>query len=437
MRPSISRLSSSPWLIAGIALALHMALLYYDSRSSPASGIERSPYGFELGNVAASIAAGQGFSSPLSTLKSGPTAWFTPIYPYLVAAIFKVWGIYSKTSYVIIQVLNCIFASLIIFPIYAIARRSFGGTIAAIAAWTWAFLPTALLFPILWMWDTSLAALLFTVIFWATLVLPESRGVLPWAGYAALWAAGVLINPSIFSLFPFLLGWLVWRGRKESPQWIREVSAVLVVFVIAVAPWTIRNDRVLGAPIIFRSNFGLELWLGNNEHVVGTWTPELHPNEDVAEARKYLTMGEIAYMTEKKREAFEFMRKHPSDALYFTYHRFVYMWLGVDDPMVSLSDGYSIGKLVLNFPLSLLTLLGVYFACRAHHPAAAPFGFVVLIFPLVHYVTHPMLRYRFPIDPIMIVLAVYGLGHTISQIRNRRLHEDEKAAANSPSLSSK
>ncbi len=31
---------------------------------------------------------------------------------------------------------------------------------------------------------------------------------------------------------------------------------------------------------------------------------------------------------------------------------------------------------------------------------------VLLIFPLVFYVTHSSLRYRFPIDPIMLVLAV-------------------------------
>src|ERR1019366_4962808 len=140
---------------------------------------------------------------------------FTPIYPSLVAAIFKLWGIYSRTSYIIIQFLNCVFASLTIFPIHAIAKRSFDGTIATGAAWIWAFFPPALFLPILWLWDMSLTALLFALIFWVTLVLPESQGVLSWAGYGALWAVGVLTNPSIFSLFPFLFGWLVWRKRNE------------------------------------------------------------------------------------------------------------------------------------------------------------------------------------------------------------------------------
>src|ERR1019366_10122504 len=158
MRLRFRRWLASPVLIAGIAMALHMALLYQDVRSSAASGMDHTPYGFELGNVAAALAAGSGFSSPLSTVRSGPAAWFTPIYPSLVAAIFKLWGIYSRTSYIIIQFLSCVFASLTIFPIRAIAKRSFGGTIATGAAWTWVFFPSALFLPILWLWVTTLTA---------------------------------------------------------------------------------------------------------------------------------------------------------------------------------------------------------------------------------------------------------------------------------------
>ena len=49
------------------------------------------PYGYELGSVARAIAAGKGFSSPLRFVDTGPTAWFTPIYPYLTVQVFKIW----------------------------------------------------------------------------------------------------------------------------------------------------------------------------------------------------------------------------------------------------------------------------------------------------------------------------------------------------------
>ncbi len=68
MRFSSWRLLRSPVLIAGVALALHIVLLYQDVRPPSDSETGRASYGFELGNVASSIAAGDGFSSRLSTV---------------------------------------------------------------------------------------------------------------------------------------------------------------------------------------------------------------------------------------------------------------------------------------------------------------------------------------------------------------------------------
>jgi len=182
MKSHLKRILGSPVFITGFAFALRMLLLYIGSRSAPNPVRDDLPYGYELGQVARSIAAGKGFSSPLGLpVETGPTAWFTPIYPYLVATIFKTWGIFSGMSHMLIQTMNCAFAALTIIPIYGIAKRSFGEGVAIAAAWTWVFLPTALYYPMLWIWDTALVALIFSLIFWATLAVREKHGVLPWA----------------------------------------------------------------------------------------------------------------------------------------------------------------------------------------------------------------------------------------------------------------
>jgi len=64
--------------------------------------------------------------------------------------------------------------------------------------------------------------------------------------------------------------------------------------------------------------------------------------------------------------------------------------------------------------LSLLSLLGVLYARRSSHPDAAPYGMVLLIFPLVFYLTHSSPRYRFPMDPIIVILATSSLARLIS-----------------------
>jgi hypothetical protein len=390
------------------------------------------PYGLELGRVARAIAAGEGFSSPLLIADSGPTAWFTPIYPYLVAGIFKLWGIYSAASHIIIQTMNCAFAALTIIPIHSIAKRTFGKGVATVAAWTWVFLPTALYYPMMWVWDTTLLALIFSLIFWATLAMRLEYRTLLWVGYGSLWATGILINPSILSLFPFFVGWLVWQAQKAQIPWVKPVTAALVVFAICLVPWTVRNYRVFGKFIVLRSNFGLELWLGNNLNVTDTMGQWQHPSANREEAAKFQRMGEIAYMEEKEREAFAYMRTHPGDTLNLIFRRFEINWLAFSDsPADVWAHGDWFGRLflVLNCLLSVLCLFGVLAAYRARIPEAAPFAMVLLIFPLVFYLTHASLRYRFPIDPIMLILATGAVVHLLSLARNRNANRDKTAEA--------
>src|SRR5467141_3749265 len=46
------------------------------------------PFGEEICSIADHIVRGQGFSSPFH-LDTGPIAWVAPVYPYLVALVFR------------------------------------------------------------------------------------------------------------------------------------------------------------------------------------------------------------------------------------------------------------------------------------------------------------------------------------------------------------
>ncbi len=89
----------------------------------------------------------------------------------------------------------------------------------------------------------------------------------------------------------------------------------------------------------------------------------------------------------------------------------------------------------MNCLLSLGCLFGVLAAQRAGLPEAGPLAMVLLIFPAVFYVTHASLRYRFPIDPIMLVLATGALAKLLALTRNRNPNL-KKTAAPAPSFPS-
>ncbi|HEX4001804.1 MAG TPA: glycosyltransferase family 39 protein [Candidatus Acidoferrales bacterium] len=411
MKTKLTRLVSSAVFVAAVALAVRFAVLWWTwYRATPAAHGER--YGYELGCVAKSIASGKGFSSPLPFFDTGPTAWLSPVFPYVVAGIFKIWGIYSVKSHVAIQILNCIFSALTIFPVYAIAKRSFGADVAAAASWLWVVLPDATHIPIADLWEASLAALFLALLFWATLRMRGERSSAKWAGYGALWAVGALINTSLIAVLPLFLAWLAWEARKERLAWPQPVAIASLVFVLGMMPWTVRNYRALGKLVPVRSNFGLEFWLGNNPHALEVNAFQLHPLVDRSEAEDYRSMGEIGYMHAKQSAALAFIRANPGTTAYFVLRRIGDNWFAVSDRVGSvLSNGslYLKGYFFFNAAMTLLAWFGAAMAWRARNLHRAPYMFVLVAYPLVFYVTHALVRYRFPIEPIVAILAVHGL----------------------------
>src|SRR5271166_2928127 len=154
--------SSLVWIVL-VALALRLVVMsfVYQERTDPARDHWR--LGGEAGRIARFIAQGEGFSNPLFG-KTGPTAWLAPVFPYLLAGIFKIFGIYSKASAIATLALDCSFSALTCIPIYFIASKNFGEDAAVWAGWIWAFFPYAIFFSADFIWATTLTTLLVSLI---------------------------------------------------------------------------------------------------------------------------------------------------------------------------------------------------------------------------------------------------------------------------------
>jgi hypothetical protein len=423
LRKKVKEFVGSTGFIVVVAFAVRMAIFYFRISRHLELIVRDSPFGAETGAVAAAIARGEGFSSPLRFVHTGPTAWFAPIYPYLLAGVFKLFGVYTYGSQVVAQTINIAFSAFTVWPIAALGNKVFGKRVGTAAAWVWVFLPTSIFYSVVWVWDTSLAGLWMALLFTETLRIRGSDRILAWLWYGALWAVGAMINPALISVLPFLALWAMWPlVRQELARAATLAVAASMVFLASVAPWTIRNYAVFHKFIPFRSNFGLELWLGNSPDVPDGWAPFLHPNDNLFEATKYARMTEIPYMEEKQREAMAFMRAHPGTSLNFIFRRFVNNWIGIWDAPVDLwSQAPLYYKLVIAWScaFSLLSWCGALFASRTRNDAALPFASVMLFFPALFYLSHTSLRYRFPMDGIMLVLAVYAIAYPLSLLSRR------------------
>ncbi len=355
--------------------------------------------GFEMADIARHLVMGRGF---ILVEGAGPSAWATPTYPGLVALIFRLTGIYSPASAVIILACNSLFAALTCLVIYHIARRLYGENVALWSAWLWAFLPSSLYFSLYWVWETTLSALLLSLAFLLTLRMDGDDRLRHWTLYGLLWAAIALTNPSLLPWLPFSGCWLAYRLYRQHRRWLLPVLMGSVVFWAGLSPWLIRNYNQFADPLILRQAFGTNLRSGNNPVAQGWWVSGYGPNNPLLLDR-YKKIGEQAFMDEQGRVAKAWIAANPRRFAVLCSRRFVFFWTGIPH------GGREALKNVLLSLTSVLALAGLAITLRKHLRGAFLLTTLLFAYPLIYYITFPQLRYVHPIEPEMVVLAVFCL----------------------------
>jgi 4-amino-4-deoxy-L-arabinose transferase-like glycosyltransferase len=335
---------SAPWthsifFIVLVAFLLRLAVITIGHTYRITPRRDHFQFGWEMGRIARSIAMGQGFSSP-TDLPTGPSAWAPPVYPYILAAVFKLFGIYSNLSAWVILIFNSIFSSLTCLTLYRIGEKIYGVAVARPAAWTWALFPYAIYWPVRVVWEMSLSAFLLSLALLLTLrMADEPPGPRMWIGFGLLWGLLALTNTAVLSVLPFCLLYLLWRLPRTSRQ-ILGMSLCLAAAALVVTPWLVRNYVVFGQFVFVRDNLPLEMHMANNDQSTGLWTRGEHPGNDPEAMRRFQELGEIRFMEEKRQQFREFVREHPGELLGFTLERGLYFWIG--PPQADVVAGYDL-----------------------------------------------------------------------------------------------
>jgi 4-amino-4-deoxy-L-arabinose transferase-like glycosyltransferase len=421
MKLRLRKVATSLTLIMVIALGARVTFAWNQESKMCADLVGLVPFLNETGNIAYSLAAGHGFSSPYWQ-ETGPTAWLTPVYPALVAEIFRIFGIHTPHAFFAIVFLNILFSAATCVPLFYVGKRVGGLPVASGAAWLWAIYPNAIIIPYEWVWDTSLAALLMATILWATLELADSQNLRAWCGYGLLWGFALMTNPSLGSVLPVLLGWAAYRAWKQGRLRLSRPALACGIAVLCCVPWTVRNYLAFHKFIPLRSNFPFELWLGNNEQFDEQTQVVPPADPERAEIRNYIHMGETAFMQDKWKKAVAFITTHPKLELILYGRRIVATWTGMEKPIEGFRDAESpLVRLVLvtNTLAAIGALCGILALARSGNVYAFPLAAVPLVYPLIYYVTHTSLRYRHPIDPVTLLLAAVAVAAVFQKRRGR------------------
>ena len=398
------RIHSSLYWIVLVALLLRLSWIIVGHTYKFKAIDNNFSFGWEMGRIGAAIASGQGFSNPFGA-QSGSTAWEPPLYPYLVAGVFRVFGIYSRPSAFVLLAINSAFSALTCIPIFLAARRIFSEKVAVAAAWAWALLPNVMFWSTRAVWETSLAGLLLANVVWLALRLEDQEGWLPWLQFGLLWGIAALSSTSLLSFLPAAGLWIWYRRARAHKRSVGGIVLASAVFLACITPWILRNHATFGRWIFIRDNFGAELRLGNGTGGNGTWMEYLHPTQDVYAMRQYESMGELAYIDMRKEQAIDYIKADYARFAGLCLKRFIYFWAG--PPKATQPPWLNEAKNSLYLASSILTFWGLARALRMRRPGTWLVFWLLAIYPAVYYVVFPSPRYRVPIEPVMTILCVF------------------------------
>ena len=361
----------SPVLIFFVALATRMIAVAQILRNI---GLERFYGANEPSHIAASLAAGMGFSGPYEGAPILPTAQQPPVYPVILAGIFKLFGPYTLASAWAALSLNALAGAATAVLILFVGRRYFGETAALLSAWCWT----------LWVYEVCIGAAVISnfciagAAFLVFVLAFEKARRLEKGWMLAGIIAGViaLLQTTFLLIFAVCAGWLLVRRPRAFAQFALGIT-------LCVVPWIVRDYVVLRHLVPVRDNFGLELWVGNRPGMQDTkdFSGEF-PDHDPT---MYAQMGEVKFMRTKQDESLLFIKQQPRAFVVRVFARIKEFWT---QPQLVWAV------------LSLGALIGTGLAWKD----AWLLGVTMLGFPLVYYLTHVWVLYRHPMEPVMILL---------------------------------
>jgi 4-amino-4-deoxy-L-arabinose transferase-like glycosyltransferase len=428
--PNTLRAPARIFWVAFLVRILYMTLAHtYRIRVSE----DHFQFGWEAGRIARALLTGYGYSDPFANAylaHTGPTAWLPPLYPLLLAAIFRVFGVFTLKSAWVLFTIQSAFSAATALATWEIAARCFSRRIALWSAWLWALYPAAMQYAVRWPWEMTITTALFAF----TLVLAlRLRGIesdkrpaisgkknadsggqlttyhLPlttdWLLFGLLWGLIALSNSTLLIFLPICGVWIL-LPTLHRPHALRDATLAALLFLACIAPWTIRNQRVFHAFIPLRGNLGAEMYMGNGPGSNGLLMEYYHPFQAPEQLRLYASLGEVRYVAQRGALARAFIAAHPAHFAADTARRIFFFWIGVPHP--SDEAWYNEAGRTLNFAfLSLAGLLGLALALRRRIPAAGLFAFAFLLLPIPYYLVTVHARFRHPLEPLICILAVY------------------------------
>lgn len=371
-----------------------------------------------------------------------------PLYPYFLASVYRAAG-HSTLVVRVIQIALGASACVLL----AVGGRSF---VSRRAAWI-AGLILALYAPALF-FDGLVQKPSLDLFFVTALVLLLGRIQDAAGGWGTAFAAGVVLGclsltrENALVLVPAVAAWLPWIGRARNASlgaWrgnriarqlsgLRLVGPLVLGSSLILAPVALRNYRVGHDLVLTTSQFGANFYVGNNETADGLYEPLVwghgsYPEEhrdaiELAEqaAGRELSPREVsAYWAGL---AWQWIRAHPLDWLRLMGKKWLLVWNAreipdSDEPLVYRDASWvmkGLGSLFVFGVVCPLAVAGAVSQRREWRRLVVPYLIAAGIACSTSLFC-VFARYRFPMVPVLLLLAGAALDDLGQRLRHKGL----------------
>ena len=341
-----------------------------------------------------------------------PTAWDGPLYACFLVPFLALFGEETVIPIQVVQSGISLLTALMLSQITWLISGQIWTT--RIAIFLWYLYPFAVVYSLVLLSETLYTACLVGSVLCAYLFARQLT--VRWAvafgivlGLTSLTRPNMNANVPLLFLAVLLVRWDEWRNALKG----LILSGVILVLVLS--PWIVRNYVHFGRFPLLSSQVGRMLYLANNpKNETGG---VLIPRDAEPPPRQEPEENEVEWNERLSRLAKEFIRENPGRFLHLCGMRLYQFWRVT--PMYE----------SFRSPLFLMVCLGLYLPLFG----AALCGFVLLrdkwrlLLPLLaiilstyalHVIFGVSLRYRFPIEALLIPLAAYTVS-SLFKIREK------------------
>jgi 4-amino-4-deoxy-L-arabinose transferase-like glycosyltransferase len=390
-------------------------------------------------NLALRVLGGYGFSFGVgwwpATPANQPTAHWSFLFTMYLVLVYFIFGPHPLIARLIQVILVGVIQP---YLTYKIGKKIFGEWVGLLAA----FLSAIYIYFIYYSATLMTEPFYITTILWALFLLIElgdlpfkERDAFPQRGitlsiYLGLaLTIGVLLRQLLLIVVPFLLLWIWlvwWNRRKDLPLFTTAV--VVGIMILCILPITVYNYQRFHSFVLLNTNAGFAFFWGNNPIYGTQFQPilsddnggygQLIPND-------VRSLNEAAMDQELLRRGIGFVISNPVRYILLSISRIPFyfeFWPTNNSSLISnLSRVFSFGIMLPFMVYGIIATL-LNRSLKALSGWSSPAVLLMLfsfLYTGIHVLTWTLIRYRLPIDAILLIFAGYALVDIYQKIAHR------------------